>query len=295
MSRFLATCFAVVCVIGIVLFALSEAKDASVRRYNKAHNIHAPQRTAHGSPPPLRQALDRGLENLRLQAKAVFYDPRVAEQQAKRRREPAGGTALVPLVSRPLVARLGPKRILAAPGDTDLPVIPKWDSLADWKRYHTTLGATKTDTTIVAWYNTFEVRSSKPIKAFIGKLALRNRAGKALHVQEYHFPDADIDDKNPYVYMPGKTFHFITQLRRSQDFANFREILHTPESGLTLEWTPYFVCYVDGTMEGDAHAWRHIDGEGLPVHYRANGLPWIVHQQYPQEIPNVTGHTIYGE
>jgi hypothetical protein len=44
-----------------------------------------------------------------------------------------------------------------------------------------------------------------------------------------------------------------------------------------------------------AHAWRHIDGEGLPVQSWANGLPWIVHLQYPDEIPNVTGNTIYGQ
>lgn len=291
MRRFLARCFVIACVIGLVAFALAQA-----RRHSQGQPVQAEQRGRHGSPAPLRQALDQGLEHLRLEAKKVLYDPYVAERPAQKpRHRRAEAPTFAPLASEPLRASLSAKRILAAPGDGDVPPHTAWPLLADYKQFHASPGVRQAESTLVGWYSSFEVRAQKPIKAFIGKLALRNRAGKALYVQELHFPVGDIDDKHPYVYMPGKTFHELTFFSRRDNVANFREILHTPQAELTVEWTPYFVCYVDGTLEGDAHAWRYIDGEGLPVHSWANGLPWIVHLQYPDEIPNVTGHTIYGE
>jgi hypothetical protein len=292
-GRFFARCFVAACLIGLVLYALSAAREATDRRHQAAQgDVRPTPRPA----APLQQALNQGLETLRLEAKKVLYDPHVAEQQAKpTRRKRADQPTFAPLASEPLRASLGAKRILAAPGDEDVPPHTPWPLLADYKRYHTSPGVQVAESTLVGWYTTFEVRATQPIKAFIGKLALRNRAGKALHVQELHFPVSNIDDKNPYVYMPGKTFHELTYFSRRENVANFGEILHTPASDLTVEWTPYFVCYVDGTMEGDAHAWRYIDGEGLPVQSWANGLPWIVHLQYPDEIPHVTGNTIYGQ
>lgn len=295
-GRFFARCFVAACLIGLVLYAFSAAREAAHLRQHPAHDAPADARARHRSPAPLRHALDQGLETLRLEAKKVLYDPYVAEQQAQKpRRKRANQPTFAPLASEPLRVSLSAKRILAAPGDPDVPPHTPWPLLADYKQYRASPGVKKAESTMVGWYTTFEVRASKPIKAFIGKLALRNRAGKALYVRELHFPVGDIDDKNPYVYMPGRTFHELTYFSRRENVANFGEILHTPQRELTVEWTPYFVCYVDGAMEGDAHAWRYIDGEGLPVHSWANGLPWIVHLQYPHEIPHVTGHTIYGE
>jgi hypothetical protein len=295
-GRFLVRCFAVVCLVGLVLYALSSAREAAVRREASAPGMPADARPSHRPPAPLKQALDQGLETLRLEAKKVLDDPHVAEQPAKKTpRKRVNQPTFAPVASEPLRASLVAKRILAAPGDTDVPPHTPWPMLADYKRFHTSPGVREAESTMVGWYTAFEVRAAKPIKAFIGKLALRNRAGRALYVQELHFPVSDIDDENPYVYMPGKTFHELNHFSRREKVANFSEILHTPESELTVEWTPYFVCYADGTMEGDAHAWRHIDGEGLPVQSWANGLPWIVHLQYPEEIPNVTGNTIYAQ
>lgn len=263
--RFFVRCLVAACLIGLVLYALS-AREAADRRHQ-----------AHGQSGDVRPT----------------QRPAAPLQQPRRKR--ADQPTFAPLASSPLRASLAAKRILAAPGDPAVPPHTPWPMLADYKQYHTSPGVRVAESTLVGWYTAFEVRATQPIKAFIGKLALRNRAGKALYVQELHFPVGNIDDENPYVYMPDKTFYELNYFSRRDKVANFDEILHTPASALTVEWTPYFVCYADGTMEGDAHAWRHIDGEGLPVQSWANGLPWIVHLQYPDEIPNVTGNTIYGQ
>lgn len=247
-----------------------------------------PKQPAHHPPRPHHTRgpgsdwLDRQLESLRLWGKETFYDPALKREQARhRRKHPAPAV----LADSPVKFTLGPKRILAARGDADVPPHAKYNALADFKQFKVAMGEEPPESTTVFYLLTI-APAGKPFKAALGKLALRDAGGKALFVDEWHFPQTDVGRMRPH-------HGLLAQVRRRDDHPRFRELLYTPESDVTLEFSPYFVCYEDGTMAGDAHAFKAIDGEGTPVETTLNGLAWVVHQQYPDEIPNATINTIY--
>jgi hypothetical protein len=191
----------------------------------------------------------------------------------------------VALTPAPVRFTLGPKRILAARGDADVPPHPRYNALADFKQFKVAMGEEPPESTTVFYVLTIEP-TGKPFKAALGKLALRDASGRALFVDEWHFPRTDLGRMRRH-------HDLLAQVRRRDDHPRFRELLYTPEDEVKLEFSPYFVAYEDGTLAGDAHAFRAIDGEGLPVEMTMNGLAWVVHQQYPDEIPNATINTIY--
>jgi hypothetical protein len=263
---------AILLLAGIILFVAWSARPVP-----KPSRHHA---------TPLSQALESGFEKWRLQVEQAM----LAKHDAKRRKKKRVPLAQ-PISPNPIRITLVGKRIYAGRGDKDVPAHTKPDTLADFKRFHMSRGDDGEHTT-VAYFAKFESLSDKPIKAAVGKLALRNREGKPLWILRWHFPTEALGE-TPGTWIPGRSFYeYVADTQSNQKDPNYREILWTPESDVTLEWTPTFVCYGDEaqTMVGDSRA--QIDGEGLPVKAIGNLFAWVVHLQYPNETPGVTVHTI---
>lgn len=201
--------------------------------------------------------------------------------------------AYAAVTSPTLAFALGPRRIHAAAGDADMPPHDETRDVDDFKRYHLAFPQHPTSTE-VGFFERIHVASKKDIKAIVGKLVLRDEHGRALFVQRFHHPLTRIVDRHHALGLHAGSTHWDGSIRvaRRDGAPRFKELLDTPEQQLKLEFTPLFVVWADGTMEGDAHAGRAIDGEGLPVWKSATGMAWIVHQQYPNEHPNADLFTV---
>jgi hypothetical protein len=263
---------------GLLFVAYVQARAAFMRWIAPPHVASTAGPDA-GIP---RRVLGAGVEGVRLAARWAYHDERAAGRRPGARR---ARQARFPAVASPTMRfTLGPKRIRAAKGDADVPPHQPYRGLPDFRKYRLAFSDDPPEWTSVGFISTPENVADRPIKAVMGKLALRDEAGRALYVTEWHHPQSDEGRLLP----PGPAHaEAIVDLRRRDGGPNFRTILFAPERSLRLEWTPTFVCWADGTMEGDVRAYRYIDGEGLPVSETLNGLRWIVKLQYPDKVPDV--------
>lgn len=226
-------------------------------------------------------ALKSGLEWLRLETKKIFFDPAYEEYQRTHKHH-RGEPSYPPIALANMRFTLGPRRIRAAKGDKGVPPHREDHHQEDWRRYKIGYGTSPVTSTNVFFFITEENVAPQNLKATVGILTLRDKTGEALYRQLWHFPDdhpgALLKKRVPY----HTTF---ADMDRSTSTWNFRKVLFTPESDLTLQWTPMFVCYADGTMAGDVRPYLALWGDDLD---QVPTVRWIANLQYPNGIPTTS-------
>jgi hypothetical protein len=293
-KRAVARLVAIAVVIALVPLVARVAWDAQVARYNREHHITVSQ-PKHREPGVGSRFMAWALEQADHAIGRVDYDDSdVVPGVRKRRARPAPTPRFEPVTPAPIRFSLLAKRTVDGPHDTDLPPHPAVTrATVLWDFSHLGAGYEEhPDSTTLHFFLTGTVTSAKPVTATVGRLVMRDRAGRALHVAEWHFPDAPELSRSS-VLAPGRVFHPLYTVARAYKHPRFQELLHTPLSDMRLEWSPYFTAYADGSMAGDAHAMFYIDDEGLPLDSFENGLYAIAAMQYPQEFPGATRHSIF--